>query len=308
MNSVKYSALTRKQRSFNMMEIIKLIRVPQWVKNLFVFIPVVYSRNLFQTDYLIISIIAFVIFCLLSSTVYVINDIVDAEADRHHPVKKNRPIASGKISDKKGILIAIVLFVLSVAFSLYTNTNFKIFAILFLLINIYYSFRLKHIVLLDIFSIAAGFMIRVTAGALVISVEISSWLILTTMFLSLFLAVMKRRSEIYIAGDEQNSTRKVLEDYSTNFIDQMATIAAAGVIISYALYTVSERTVTVFQTEHLIYTTPFVVYGIFRYMFLVLNHNKGENTTEIMVTDVSMITNIILYSLTTIIIVYKLFS
>lgn len=291
-----------------MKEIIKLIRVPQWVKNLFVFIPVVYSRNLFHTDYLFLSIIAFVIFCLLSSTVYVINDIVDAEADRHHPVKKNRPIATGKISNKKGIVIAIVLFIISVAFSLYTNTNFKIFAFLFLLINIFYSFRLKHIVLLDIFSIAAGFMIRVTAGALVISVEISSWLILTTMFLSLFLAVMKRRSEIYVAGEEQNSTRKVLEDYSTNYIDQMSTIAAAGVIISYALYTVSERTVTVFQTEHLIYTTPFVVYGIFRYMFLVLNHNKGENTTEIMVTDVSMITNIILYSLTTIIIVYKLIS
>lgn len=291
-----------------MMDIIKLIRVPQWVKNLFVFIPVVYSRNLFHADYLISSIIAFVIFCLLSSVVYVINDIVDAEADRHHPVKKNRPIASGKISNKKGMLIALILFIASVTLSLYTNSNFKIFASLFLLINIYYSFRLKHIVLLDIFSIAAGFMIRVTAGALVISVEISSWLILTTMFLSIFLAVMKRRSEIYVAGDEQSSTRKVLEDYSTNFIDQMATIAAAGVIISYALYTVSERTVTVFQTEHLIYTTPFVVYGIFRYMFLVLNHNKGENTTEIMVTDISMITNIVLYSLTTIIIVYKLFS
>lgn len=291
-----------------MQEIIKLIRIPQWIKNLFVFIPVIYSRNLFHTDYLIRSIIAFVIFCLLSSVVYVINDIVDAEADRHHPVKKYRPIASGKISNKKGMVIALILFVVSVALSLYTNANFKIFASLFLLINIYYSFRLKHIVLLDIFCIAAGFMIRVTAGALVISVEISSWLILTTMFLSLFLAVMKRRSELVIVGDEQSSTRKVLEFYSNNFIDQMATIAAAGVIISYALYTVSERTVTVFQTEHLIYTTPFVVYGIFRYMFLVLNHNKGENTTEIMVTDVSMIMNIILYSLTTIIIVYKLFS
>ncbi|MDP3150151.1 MAG: decaprenyl-phosphate phosphoribosyltransferase [Ignavibacteria bacterium] len=291
-----------------MMEIIKLIRVPQWIKNFFVFIPLVYSRNLFHTDYLIKSLTAFFIFCLLSSVVYVINDIVDAEADRHHPLKKNRPIASGKISNANGITIAIILLALGLLLSIYTNSMFKIFALLYLVINIFYSFKLKHLVLLDIFSIAAGFMIRVTAGALVISVEISSWLILTTMFLSLFLAVMKRRSEIFVAGDVQNSTRKVLGDYSTNFIDQMATIAAAGVIISYALYTVSERTVTVFQTEHLIYTTPFVVYGIFRYMFLVLNHNKGENTTGIMVTDVSMITNIVLYSLTTIIIVYKLFS
>lgn len=289
-----------------MKEIFKLIRIPQWIKNFFVFIPVVYSRNLFHTDYLIKSLIAFFIFCLLSSVVYVINDIFDAEADRHHPIKKNRPIASGKISNAKGITIAVVLLALGLLLSIYTNSMFKIFAVLYLVINIFYSVKLKHIVLLDIFSIAAGFMIRVTAGALIISVEISSWLILTTMFLSLFLAVMKRRSELVVAGDEQSSTRKVLEFYSTNFIDQMATIAAAGVIISYALYTVSLRTVTVFQTEHLIYTTPFVVFGIFRYMFLVINHNKGENTTEIMVTDIPMIMNILLYSLTTIVIVYKL--
>ncbi|MFA5803498.1 MAG: decaprenyl-phosphate phosphoribosyltransferase [Melioribacteraceae bacterium] len=289
-----------------MKDIFKLIRVPQWIKNFFVFIPVIYSRNLFHPDYLIKSLIAFIIFCLLSSVVYVINDIVDAEADRHHPLKKMRPIASGKISNANGITIAIILLALGLLLSIYTNPMFKIFALLYLVINIFYTFKLKHLVLLDIFSIAAGFMIRVTAGALIISVEISSWLILTTMFLSLFLAVMKRRSELVVVGDEQSSTRKVLEFYSTNFIDQMATIAAAGVIISYALYTVSLRTITVFQTEHLIYTTPFVVFGIFRYMFLVINHNKGENTTEIMVTDIPMIMNILLYSLTTIVIVYKL--
>jgi len=298
--------LTRKRQSFNMKDVIKLIRVPQWIKNLFVFIPLVYSRNLFHTDYLIQSLTAFFIFCLLSSVVYVINDIVDAEADRHHPLKKNRPIAAGKISNANGITIAFVLFAVVLFLSVYTNSMFKIFALLYLVINIFYTFKLKHMVLLDIFSIAAGFMIRVTAGALIISVEISSWLILTTMFLSLFLAVMKRRSELVVAGNEQASTRKVLEYYSTNFIDQMATIAAAGVIISYALYTVSIRTITVFQTEHLIYTTPFVVFGIFRYMFLVINQNKGENTTEIMVTDISTIMNILLYGLTTIVIVYKL--
>jgi len=289
-----------------MKDIIKLIRVPQWIKNLFVFIPVVYSRNLFHPDYLVKSITAFIIFCLLSSVVYVINDIVDAEADRHHPMKKNRPVASGKISSADALTIAIVLFAIGVFLSIFTNVMFIIFASLYLAINIIYTFKLKHIVLLDIFSIAAGFMIRVTAGAVIISVEISSWLILTTMFLSLFLAVMKRRSELYVMGDELSSTRKVLEYYSPNFIDQLAAITAAGVIISYALYTVSQRTITVFQTEHLIYTTPFVVYGIFRYMFLVINRNKGENTTEIMVTDISMIVNILLYGLTTILLVYKL--
>jgi len=289
-----------------MKDFIRLIRVPQWIKNFFVFIPVVYSRNLFHYEYFVQSLNAFFIFCLFSSVVYVINDIVDAEADRHHPVKKNRPVASGNISGGNASVIGLVLFLIGAVLALSTNLKFQLFAALFLLINIIYSFKLKHIVLLDIFSIAAGFMIRVTAGALIISVEISSWLILTTMFLSLFLAVMKRRSEIFVTGVDQISARKVLEYYSTNFIDQMATIAAAGVIVSYALYTVSQRTITVFQTEHLIYTTPFVVYGIFRYMFLVMTHNKGENTTEIMVTDISTIVNICLYGLTTILIVYKL--
>jgi len=284
----------------------KLIRIPQWIKNFFVFIPLVYSRNLFHPEYLGKSLLAFFVFCFLSSAMYVINDISDAEADKHHPVKKYRPIASGQIKTTQALGVAIFLFILSVLLSLATTPSFQIFAVIFVLVNTWYTLKLKHVVLLDIFSIAAGFMIRVTAGALVLSVEISSWLILTTMFVSLFLAVMKRRSEIFIAGEEQISTRKVLEYYSTNFIDQLATIAAAGVIISYALYTVSQRTISVFRTENLIYTTPFVVFGIFRYIFLVINHNKGENTTEVMLTDIPMIANILLYGLTTVIIVYKL--
>ena len=164
---------------------------------------------------------------------------------------------------------------------------------------------MKHVVLLDIFSIAAGFLIRVLAGAVIIHVIVSSWLILTTMFISLFLAVMKRHSELeLVAEDSTLPTRKVLASYSLNFADQIATVAAAGVIICYALYTLAERTISVFETENLIYTTPFVVFGIFRYMFLVYMNKEGESTSRILLTDVPMILTVILYALTTMVIIY----
>jgi 4-hydroxybenzoate polyprenyltransferase len=287
-------------------QVLKLIRIPQWIKNLFVFVPLVFSLNLFHTDYLLISIKAFIVFCLTSSIVYIINDITDAEADRAHPKKKNRPIASGKISPGQGGVIAVVLAAVVAILCINLNLSFVLLLILFFLINVLYSLKLKHVVLLDIFSIAAGFLIRVLSGAVVISVAVSSWLILTTMFISLFLAVMKRHSELEIVENGSNiETRKVLAFYSLNFADQLATVAAAGVIICYALYTVSERTITVFKTENLIYTTPFVVFGIFRYMYLVYMNKQGENTTKILVSDMQMTVTVALYIIVTLMIIYS---
>jgi len=288
---------------------VKLLRVPQWIKNVFLFVPLIFSKHLFHYDYFITTVLGFLAFCLLSSIVYIINDITDIEADQIHPVKKNRPIASGRISVKRSSLITLFLVILNLLLLSLLNWQFAVMSLLYFLINLFYSLSLKHIVLLDIFSIAAGFMLRVGAGGFVINVEISSWLILTTMFISLFLAVMKRRSELELFYSESlNSTRKVLEFYSIGFIDQMATVAAAGVIICYALYTLSPRTVTIFNTENLIYTTPFVVFGIFRYMYLVIADKKGEYTTEIMLTDIPMITNIFLYGIFVIMIVYHIFG
>jgi 4-hydroxybenzoate polyprenyltransferase len=290
---------------------LKLLRAPQWIKNSFVFVPLLFSRHLFDGEYLLPVIQAFLIFCIISSIIYVINDIIDIEADKAHPVKRFRPLPAGEISKQHAGVIAGVLFFL-VLYPLYKfNAGFIAAAASYFVLNLLYSTILKHIVLLDIFSIAAGFMIRIVAGALVINVEISSWLILTTMFISLFLAVMKRRSELMLVPPDDplhgGSTRKVLAFYSLNFTDQMATVAAAGVIICYALYTVSARTLAVFKTENLIYTTPFVVFGIFRYMYLVYMNQKGENTTEIMITDISMIVTVILYVITTTFIIYSAF-
>ena len=284
---------------------IKLFRLPQWIKNLFVFVPLIFSKHLFDQNYLITTLLAFLIFSLTSSIVYVVNDIVDAESDRQHPQKKSRPIASGKIKVSQAVGAAAFLFIIVVFLMLESNSLFIFAVTLYFLLNILYSLVLKNIVLLDIFSIAAGFMLRVLAGAFAIDVTVSSWLILTTMFISLFLAVMKRRSELNLAENvEFVATRKVLQYYSKNFADQMATVASAGVIICYALYTVAERTVTIFHTDNLIYTTPFVVFGIFRYMYLVYMNKKGENTTEVMITDPAMIVNVLLYILTTTLIIY----
>ncbi len=286
--------------------IAKLIRVPQWIKNLFVLVPLVFSMNILHPDLLKNALIAVFCFCLASSLVYIINDIVDREADKLHPKKKERPIASGAISIIQAISLAVILLIINIAFCTQINPSFALANLAYILLNIFYSFYAKNVVLLDIFSIAAGFMLRVIAGAYAISVGISSWLLLTTMFLSLFLAVMKRRSELVLTADTtQNSTRKVLTNYTVGFTDQMATVSAAAVIICYALYTTSQRTIDVFKTEELIFTTPFVVFGIFRYMYLVYKYDQGENTTEIMLHDVPMITNILLYAATTVLILYK---
>ncbi len=285
-------------------EYLKLIRLPQWIKNFFVFVPLVFSKNLFNYDFLFIVIAGFFEFCFASSLVYVINDIIDIDSDKEHPVKKKRPLASGKITKKSAVYSAIILSVIIIIFLPFFNFNFNALLVAYIILNVFYSIKLKNIVIIDIFSIAAGFMIRMISGAVVINVEVSSWLILTTMFISLFLGVMKRRSELALV--ENKSTRKVLSEYSITFSDQMTTVAAAGVIICYALYSVAARTVTVFGTDKLIFTTPFVVFGIFRYMYLVYMNAQGENTSKILMSDLPMILNILLYILFSVLIIYKI--
>lgn len=283
-----------------------LLRVPQWIKNFFIFVPLIFSIHLFEINFFKSSLLGFIIFCLISSSVYIINDLIDIEEDKVHPTKKFRPIPSGLVSKNRAIAVAVFLVFISIPLLMGTNLYFSLTVILYFLITIFYSIKIKHIVILDVFTIAAGFMLRIIAGAFVINVEISSWLILTTMFISLFLAVMKRRSELKLVTHNENAaTRKVLVHYSNEFVDQMSTVTSAGVIICYALYTVSQRTVSIFHTENLIYTTPYVVFGIFRYMYLVYVGNKGENAAEIVLSDVPMILNLAFYVVTVIIILYK---
>ena len=282
---------------------IKLLRISHWVKNLFVFAPLVFSKNLSDPDTFVKVLLAAIAFSIASSIVYIVNDIADVDNDKAHPIKKNRPIASGVISVRSAVIsAAILLLILAVLLSTF-NIEFIYIVAGYTLLNFLYSFRLKKIVIVDIMSIATGFMLRIIGGAVVINVYISNWLILTTLFLSLFLAIMKRKSEIELNVQDAES-RKVLKDYTGEFINQLSAISAAGIIICYALYSVSERTVNFFGTEDLVFTTIFVIFGVFRYMFLAYSQNKGESTIEILITDIPTIVNTLLYILVVILIIY----
>lgn len=282
-----------------------LLRIPQWIKNVFVFVPLLFAKFLFHEDLFSEVVLAFLAFCFTSSVVYIINDIFDIEEDKLHPSKKFRPIPAGRISIKSAVITSILLGLITSFILTLLNYNFFMIVLTYALLNVFYTIALKNIVIVDILTIASGFMLRVLGGAFVIQVSVSSWLILTTLFISLFLAIMKRRSELgMVLEDSPGITRKVLSEYSVAFTEQMATISAAGVIICYALYSVSDRTVNYLKGESMVFTTIFVVFGIFRFMYLVYKKSKGENATEILVTDLPMIANIILYVLTSIYIVY----
>jgi 4-hydroxybenzoate polyprenyltransferase len=293
----------RKQLFSKLSRYIKLLRIPSWLKNLFIFVPLVFSKHLFDYSILINVLVGFIAFSFTSSFVYVFNDIIDSERDRNHPVKKSRPVASGKIKISEAFFLLGLLLVIVILFSLSLSPYFVLMMWLYILINFAYSLYLKKIVIVDIFCIAAGFLIRVVSGAFIISVYLSNWLILTTIFLSLFLAVMKRRVEI---ANSANSSvqREVLKDYSLDFIDLIAAITGASVILSYALYTVAERTIEAFGSEQLVFTTIFVIFGIFRYMFLAIKKNMGENVVEVFLTDIPMIVNLILFVTVSLYIIY----
>ena len=283
----------------------RLLRPSQWIKNTFVFAPLIFSLNLFNLSYLLVAVRGFVTFCLVSSSVYIINDIFDREADRKHPLKRNRPIASGAVSVKGAIVLCFIVFAIASILSFRLALGFKVIVGSYFVLQIFYSAKLKNIVILDVFIIASGFMLRVVGGAEVIDVVISHWIILCTMFLSLFIAIAKRRSEKKLLQHEQISTeRKVLRQYDISFLDTTMVITASGMAISYALYTVAERTVKVFGTENLMFTTIFVLFGIFRYLYLVTRENMGENTVAIIIKDIPMFVTLCLWFLTCIVIIY----
>jgi len=288
-----------------MQAFIRLLRPSQWLKNAFVFAPLIFSKHLFDRTYVITALVAFVAFSLISSTVYIINDIVDKEADKLHPIKKERPIASGKILPVTASGIATIIFSVGLYLSQVLPLMFTGILLLYFILQLFYSFKLKHIVILDVFVIAAGFMLRVLSGAVAINVVISHWIIICTLFLSLFLAVSKRRSELVLISTNNIETkRKVLNEYDVNFLNLVLVITATGMAISYSLYTMAERTIATFGTEYLIFTTVFVLFGIFRYLYLVINKGLGENPNAIIVRDGPMAINIVLYLLSVLFIIY----
>jgi 4-hydroxybenzoate polyprenyltransferase len=284
---------------------ILLLRPRQWIKNAFVLAPLVFSKELFVVHPLIAALEALVAFCLTASCVYIINDISDIEADRAHPEKRNRPLAAGLISRTQALIVVAVLFGIALLLALETNLRFQLVLVVYFIMNLAYSAKLKEIVLVDVFIIAAGFMLRVLGGAFAIDVQVSGWIVLCTLFVSLFLGFAKRRGELLLVQQVRPGTeRKVLTSYSVNFIDQMLTIAAAGTVISYALYTVAPRTIEIFGTEKMIYTTVFVIYGMFRYLYLIHMRNSTENPTNAVLSDLSIVAVTILWGITCIAVIY----
>lgn len=265
--------------------LLKLLRPHQWIKNGFVFVGVLFGHALGKSEFLVPALEAFVAFCLLSSAVYVFNDWLDREQDRLHPRKKNRPLASGSVTPAAALMLALVCLAggLGIAFSGASQAPWIFVA--YLAMNAGYSLGLKHVVVLDVFLIAAGFMLRILAGTLGLGIPPTHWLLLTGLMLTLFLGFAKRRAELNALLDDSAGHRRVLEHYTEGMLDQFITVAASGTVVAYALYTVAPETSALHGTPWLIATLPFVLYGLLRYLFLLHRHGGGGDPARDLLTD-----------------------
>lgn len=262
------------------------MRPHQWTKNIFVFAALVFDQKLFKLDALQSTIAAFIIFCFLSSSIYIINDIMDVEADREHPKKKNRLLASGKLSIRLAAIIAAAFVTGSLIAAFLLTTQFGIIAVIYFTLNFAYSKWLKHIPLIDVMIIAAGFVLRTAAGVSVIEVErFSPWLYVCTTLLALYIGFGKRRSELFDLqnGNGNGNQRKVLDGYTINLLDQLIMINSSTTIIAYSLYTFSAPNLP--ANHMMMLTIPFVIYGIFRYLYLIQVKGKGGEPDEIVLID-----------------------
>jgi decaprenyl-phosphate phosphoribosyltransferase len=292
------------RRALNVREYIRLLRPKQWVKNLFVLAPLVFAKNLFLLAADMEALRALLAFCFSASAVYILNDIADSDADRVHPEKRFRPLAAGTVSLSGAFIVAGVLLGVVALVTVGMDMRFVFILAAYVSMNLAYSFKLKNVVLLDVFIIAAGFMMRVIGGAYAIQVETSSWLVLCTLFISLFLGFAKRRGELVLLSNTSYPERKVLQRYRVEFLDQMLTISAAATVLSYALYTVAPRTLQVFGTDKLIYTTVFVIYGVFRYLYLIHMTSTTENPTNAIISDKPILLTAFLWVSTCVALIY----
>lgn len=282
--------------------LIRLIRPKQWLKNSFVFAPLVFSKELF-TGAFFDALMAFLSFSLTASAVYIVNDIADVEADRLHPEKRNRPLAARTVSVTAALGLMTLLLAIVLILVWQMDSRFIAILVIYFLLNLAYSYKLKEVVLLDVFIIAAGFMLRILGGAYAIDVRVSTWIVLCSLFISLFLGFAKRRAElVQLQGTSQE--RKVLSLYKIDFIDQMLTISAAGAVISYALYTVAPHTIEMFGTDRMIYTTVFVIYGVFRYLYIIHTSSASENPTNAVTSDFTILWTGVLWILACIFLIY----
>ena len=279
------------------------MRPRQYAKNAFIFAPLFFDRQLFNKQAVILTLLGFITLCILSSGVYVLNDIVDVDADRNHPQKKYRPIASGKITIRNAKLFCIALFAVAFLMAFLISREFFGLCVLTLCINLAYSFKLKHIPLIDVMTIGVLFLIRVYSGAVLIRVKLfSPWLYIVTFMLALYLGFGKRRAELASLQGTEHASRPVLDGYTLPFLDQLITIISANIIISYALYTFSGPSVP--DNNRLLLSVPFVVYGIFRYLYLLQVKHQGGAPEEVLFSDHWLQGTIFLYAISIVFALY----
>lgn len=282
--------------------LLKLMRPKQWIKNFFLFAALIFSGNLFNIDPLLLTIAGFILFSLTASSVYIINDICDREKDRQHPKKCKRPIASGAVSIPQAIILLIVLLAVSFGVSVWLNIWFALVLLIYFVFNIFYSSCLKHIVILDVICVSISYVLRVVAGAVMIFIMPSPWIIVCTFFVALLIAIQKRRGELKAITDgERKEGRKVLQEYTPDLLRDMAVTLGAVTITAYCLYTFQSTT-----SEWMICTIPFVIFGLLRYQYLSSRTGLGETPEDILIHDKPMIIDMLCWAVACFVIIYLL--
>lgn len=271
------------------------MRPKQWTKNLLVFAALLFAQRLGDPHATSVALVTFILFCLLSSSVYLVNDVLDVEEDRRHPTKRFRPIASGQLFPSFALACAVCLAAIGVIGCFLVNTASGTVAVTYLLLTLAYALWLKHIVIIDVLSVAIGYVLRAVIGATAIDVESSPWLLICTILLALFLVLCKRRQELVMLEEDASQHRPILGEYSSHLLDQMIGVVTASTFMSYCLYTISERTVQQLGTRNLVYTVPFVIYGIFRYLYLVHQKQQGGAPDRVLLTDGPLLVNVVVY-------------
>jgi 4-hydroxybenzoate polyprenyltransferase len=281
------------------------LRPAQWTKNLLVFAGLIFAVKLFDPAAVLTASEAFAVFCGLSSVVYLVNDVADRESDRQHPLKRRRPIAAGTLSVGVALAAAAVIGAgaLGAAFSL--GWRFGVISTAYLALLALYSGPLKHIVIIDVLTIAIGFVLRAAAGAVAIDVDVSHWLFVCTILLALFIALAKRRHELVLLADSAVSHRRILGEYSPYLLDQMIAVVTASTVIAYIFYTISPDTIDKFGTEWLGLTIPFPLYGIFRYLYLVHRREGGGSPADLLINDRPLLGCVLVWVLAVVLIIYR---
>lgn len=286
------------------LEVVRSLRVQQWIKNFFVFAPLIFSQNVFNLPLLVKTMFAFVLFCILSGAAYILNDIQDLEEDKLHPVKSKRPLASGRLKTTHAFFACILLVLLGLVGAYFLDIHFFIALLVYFILQIAYSSWLKHVVIIDVFLVATGYLIRVIAGGLAIGVQLSPWLFICTILIALFLALSKRRHELLLLDEGAEAHRPILKEYTPLLLDQMIAVVTASTVISYCLYTVSSETIAKFGTTNLLFTVPFVLYGIFRYLYLVHQKDEGGSPEALIIKDKPLLVDLFLWIATAMLILY----